>query len=330
MLRTEYENSERAIDDDVGIRAIFAASLSLISLARWRGQPRGFGFADRGGCGKEGKKRQKTTQVTSSYGVGLVLLEQPAFLLLIGSLSQLPSLWAVRHSCTMREARRSVASEPEAALDAEDELVDLTEALVVRSKRTERQKRKQKTKLASGEPVQLHDLPTELILDILSYLRPNDVFRLTRTSKSLHAFVTDHRRFLASKIIEYRYPCLQKSLRLPALLEDVRPDLRQALRSDKRQRSLHIHKKPYQHQLEPPDPAYVCTCLTCVLRWNALCIAVDFAHWQSNLEKGEPIPVIGRGQSPAWNQKLIAEHAAVVRKALRDPPVLRCYSRDAS
>lgn len=56
-----------------------------------------------------------------------------------------------------------------------------------------------------------------------------------------------------------------------------------------------------------------------MLRWNALCTVVDFAYWQPNLDKGEPIPMIPRGANPSWNQDITAANAAVVTKSLHDP-----------
>jgi hypothetical protein len=111
---------------------------------------------------------------------------------------------------------------------------------------------------------------------------------------------------------------LRRCFRLPVLVEHVDPNIHAALQHEDRQELLAIHKKPYQH-VQPPDPARICTCLTCVLRWSALCIAVDFAHWQHHLDAGEPIPMIPRGQQPEWNEARIAINADKVWRALRRP-----------
>ncbi|KAK7959206.1 uncharacterized protein PG986_004060 [Apiospora aurea] len=93
-------------------------------------------------------------------------------------------------------------------------------------------------------------------------------------------------------------------------------DIVPILQSPERQDRLGIHKRPYSH-VPPPDPAEVCTCLTCVLRWSALCLIVDFAHWQDDLDRGEPLPTWSRREPvPEWNRQLLARNADVVRKAL--------------
>jgi len=206
--------------------------------------------------------------------------------------------------------------------DEDDELLDLTAPLVLHSKRTERlRKRQQQKKLAKdslGPATTLLDLPGELLLEILSRLRPSDIFRLGRTSKPVRNFIQTSQRSLAKRIIQARYSCLQKCFRLPVLLSEVAAAARSALQSEEHLGVMTIHRRPFQH-VKPPDPSMICTCLTCTLRWNSLCLVVDFAHWQPNLEKGEPIPIIPRGRFPAWNQDLIAENAATVRRAFRDP-----------
>lgn len=53
----------------------------------------------------------------------------------------------------------------------------------------------------------------------------------------------------------------------------------------------------------------------CVLSWNNLCLILDLAHWQKNLDEREPIPMIARGSSPEWNQALIDSNADIVEKA---------------
>lgn len=201
-----------------------------------------------------------------------------------------------------------------------DARVGVDGALHVHSKRTERlrkkQQKKQKKPLVGARGIL--DLPYELILGIFALLRPSDLFRLARVNRDLHDFITRQEVVLASNIVTWRYPCLAQCLRLPVPLAEVDASMRGILQLDQRQEIMTIHKKPYQH-IQSPDPAFLCTCLTCLLRWNSLCLAVDFAHWQDNLDKGEPIPVIPRGKSLAWNQQLVAAHADIVIKALSSP-----------
>ncbi|KAI1817017.1 hypothetical protein GGS20DRAFT_575101 [Poronia punctata] len=200
-------------------------------------------------------------------------------------------------------------------------LEDKTEALTLRSKRTERARRKQSKKVVRRpECTQgfLGVLSYELVFEILVLLRPSDLFNLQRTSKVFQAFIALDETRLARTISAWRYSCLEKCFRLPVLLADIDPATRHLLQLPERQEMFTIHKQPYQH-IELPDPAEVCTCLTCRLRWSALSLIVDFAHWQDHLDKGEPIPVIPRGQFPEWNQAIIASHAEIVRRALRSP-----------
>ncbi|KAI0150613.1 hypothetical protein GGR57DRAFT_472091 [Xylariaceae sp. FL1272] len=198
-------------------------------------------------------------------------------------------------------------------------VVDKTEALALHSKRTERSRRKQQRKAKkekdSGD---LLGLPYELLMEILSLLRPSDLFVLQRTSKSFYNFLSQQQTSLGRSIKSYRYSCLERCFRLPVLIADIEPAIHHVLQRPERQETLAVHKKPYQH-IKPPDPELVCTCLTCMLRWAALCLILDFAHWQGHLDKGEPIPIIPRGRFPQWNQDLLDTHASRVRKALHSP-----------
>ncbi|KAJ3571662.1 hypothetical protein NPX13_g5300 [Xylaria arbuscula] len=211
---------------------------------------------------------------------------------------------------------------PKGDIHADEELgvlEDKTEALTLRSKRTERQARKKHTKKPKGAPQDfLSLLPYELILEILTLLKPGELFLLQRTSKSFYHFIAQEEARIARAVSEWRYASLQKSFRLPVLVTDIDPAIHHLLQIPERQEILTIHKKPYQH-IQPPDPTEVCTCLTCTLRWSALSIIVDFAHWQHHLDKGEPIPMIPRGRLPEWNQAIISAHANIVRKALHSP-----------
>lgn len=207
---------------------------------------------------------------------------------------------------------------------SEDELeplVDKTEALKIRSKRTERAQKRQGQRTAKHKQpkhIDILDLPFELAWEILTLLRPSDILRLLQVSRKHHTFLTTEEPNLAHTIITHRYQTLQQCFRLPILITSIPPSIHPALQDPERQDLLNIHKKPYQH-IQPPDPSLICTCLTCLLRWSALCLIPDFAHWQSNLDEGEPIPMIPRGQTPAWNTALIASNADKVRRALSRP-----------
>ncbi|KAI0397532.1 hypothetical protein F5Y17DRAFT_346939 [Xylariaceae sp. FL0594] len=199
-------------------------------------------------------------------------------------------------------------------------LEDKTEALTLNSKRTARARKKQTKKVAKSLGSSngfLDILSYELVFEILVLLRPSDLFNLQRTSKTFYALIAAEEARIARTVSAWRYQCLEKCFRLPVLLADIDPAIHGALQIPERQDMFVIHKK-YQH-IEPPNPAEVCTCLTCMLRWSALSLIVDFAYWQDHLDKGEPIPIIPRGKSPEWNQNLLASHARIVRKAMSSP-----------
>ena len=205
-------------------------------------------------------------------------------------------------------------------------LEDKTEALTLRSKRTERNRKKQSKKASESrarapEPGRLLlGLPSELLLEVLSLLRPSDVFALLRTNRALRGFVQASEDVFARAVVARRYACLAKCYRAPVLLEDVPAAHCAHLLSPDRLKlqALQRHPRPYQH-VAPPDPYEVCTCLTCLLRWSSLCFVVDFARWQGHLDRGEPIPAIPRRADPEWNRRLVDEAAGVVRRALRSP-----------
>jgi len=201
--------------------------------------------------------------------------------------------------------------------DLEEPLVDTTAAIPLHSKRTERRQKKRHLKeKSSKQHATLWDLPSELVTDILTLLRPSDIFRLARVNRALHDFIRGEEASLCRKIVAKRYAVLSQCFRLPVLLENVDKEIHPAMLSDERQAVMNIHKRPYQH-IKAPDRYLTCTCLTCMLAWNNLNLVVDFSHWQKNLDEGEPIPMIARGKNPTWNQKLTVANAQVVEKALR-------------
>jgi hypothetical protein len=211
--------------------------------------------------------------------------------------------------------------------DGMEPLVDTTELLTVKSKRTERRRKKIEKKIncptRSVSP--LLNLPYEILVFILGLLQPSDLLLLRGVNQSLQMIIDAEEAALARRIIALRYPCLAKCFRLPALLSSVDAALVNVLQrraaSASSQASSMASKsgtRSFQH-IQLPDPTLICTCLTCHLRWNCLCLIVDFAHWQRNLDVGEPIPMIARGRAPTWNAQLVAAHAQKVRRALSSP-----------
>ncbi|KAK0705707.1 hypothetical protein B0H67DRAFT_499164 [Lasiosphaeris hirsuta] len=197
----------------------------------------------------------------------------------------------------------------------------MTQALAVDSKRTKRLRKRQEKKASKSSLAYASgflDLPHEIFLEILAILRPRDLLALSWVSQPLRQFILAEEDHITKTVIATRYAALAKCFPRPVLLEHVDPASRPALQSPLRSKVQALHQRPFQH-IQPPDPSVVCTCLTCILRWNSLCLALDFAHWQDNLDKGEPIPMIPRGTSPQWNQQLIARHADHVAWSLMRP-----------
>lgn len=191
--------------------------------------------------------------------------------------------------------------------------------LSVFSKKSERQRKKQQIKRDNKRNFKLSllDLPFDVLIHIVSYLRPSDVFRLSRSCRPLHSFLLEEQPSrIARSIIQWRYSCLEQCIRLPVLVSDIQEVYRDALQDQERLKSHDIRRRPYYQHVKAPDPDLICTCLTCVLRWNVLGLAVDFAHWQDKLDAHEPLPLITRGRQPEWNTKLLDSHAAIVEKAL--------------
>ncbi|KAF2267495.1 hypothetical protein CC78DRAFT_577205 [Lojkania enalia] len=200
--------------------------------------------------------------------------------------------------------------------DDDEPLEDKTVAIPLKSKRTERVQRKRAIRdQKRKEAASLSQLPTELILEILKLLHASDVFSFAVVDRRFHSLVLANASIIGDEIIERRYAILAQCFPLPHLLADVDPSIQPLLVEPTRQKQLGIHKKPYQH-VHPPDPHFVCTCLTCILTWNNLSLILDFAHWQDNLDNGKPIPILPRGRTTEWNQALIDRYAEIVRKAL--------------
>ncbi|KAI4699498.1 hypothetical protein J4E81_004522 [Alternaria sp. BMP 2799] len=203
-----------------------------------------------------------------------------------------------------------------AVSDDDEPLEDKTAALTLKNKKTERMKRKNATRQQKRDAiVNITKLPTELILETLKYLRPHDVLEFSFVNRRFHSIVEANANVIGDAIIARRYNILIKCLPTPRLLADVDAPIQTLLIDPARQKQLSIHNRPYQH-IQSPDPCQLCTCLTCILTWNNLGLVLDFAHWQNHLDTGTPIPIIPRGQSPDWNQELVARNARIARKAV--------------
>jgi hypothetical protein len=228
---------------------------------------------------------------------------------------------AIHHIVTshshVKRPKRNTTTEPR---DHEEPLVDTTAILTLRSKKTERMQKRleKKSKKPTPKPQSFLDLPSELLLEIFTYLRPRDVFRLKALTRSTKSFIQQNEPAISREIIQTRYSILAQCFPLPIPFSTIDPNYHPALLSPKRQDLLAIHKKPYQH-VQPLDHLAICTCMTCVFAWNNLCTIVDLAHWQRALDNREPIPMIPRGQTPSWNQELITHNASLVHDAIVSP-----------
>lgn len=200
--------------------------------------------------------------------------------------------------------------------DGEEPLEDNTAVLLLKSKRTERiQRRKVVRDKKKKAIIYVTELPTELILESLTYLSPQDVFNFSFVNHRFCSLVNANSQVIGDAIIRRRYNILVHCFPRPKLLRDIEPSVQEVLINPNRQAQLSIHKNPYQH-IQPPDNHQLCTCLACILAWNNLSLVLDFAHWQPNLDKGVPIPIIPRGQTPKWNDELVARNARIARKAV--------------
>jgi hypothetical protein len=172
----------------------------------------------------------------------------------------------------------------------EEPLVDTTEKMTLRSKRTERLQKKMQKRDQKRIHSEIHsflDLPSELLMEILTYLRPSDLLSLTRVSRSAKAYIEANESIIVEQVVQTRYPILAKCFPLPVLLENVDKAFHPALLAPRHQQRLVIHKAPYLH-ICPSDPRHICSCMACVLAWNNLCLILDLAHWQKNLDEREP------------------------------------------
>lgn len=200
--------------------------------------------------------------------------------------------------------------------DDDEPLDDRTAAIPLHSKRTERMQRKKATRDKKRDAiVNLAKLPTELILEALKLLRPSDVVNFALVNRRFRSLVDAHASIIGDAILKHRYPILAQCFPLPRLLSDISAPIAALLSDPARQTQLNVHKKPYSH-VQPPDAQLLCTCITCILVWNNLGLALDFAHWQHNLDTGEPIPILPRGKRCEWNEELVARNANISRKAV--------------
>ncbi|QIX00293.1 hypothetical protein AMS68_005810 [Peltaster fructicola] len=205
------------------------------------------------------------------------------------------------------------------SIDDEEPLVDTTVILPLHSKKLDRLNKKQakkSVKLAEKQALaSVLRLPAELLLQVLGALQPRDVLVVRQVNVALNEFIKEHEYVIAKDIISQRYWTLHRCFPLPILLAKVDPAAHFALLNPRRQKLMALHKKAYQH-IPAIDQEKLCTCTTCIYAWNHLCLILDLAHWQKNLNSRQPIPMIARHETSEWNQELMSHHATIIDRAV--------------
>ncbi|KAK4139917.1 uncharacterized protein C8A04DRAFT_32558 [Dichotomopilus funicola] len=221
----------------------------------------------------------------------------------------------------MPTKRETIVGEGDSDLEPVE---DLTQPLALRSKRTERQRRRREKRAQAAisstqnEHREFLDLPLELFTGILYLLRPSDILALSGVNRSLRAFLLANESDIVGRIVQLRYPILERCLIPPVPINEVDPEVRLLLQSPDRS-DVVVSPRSVLQNIPLSDNTLHCTCVTCMVRWTALCAAVDFAHWQDHLDNGVPIPTVPRGTSPPWNQDLLARNRRIVLASLSSP-----------
>ncbi|OQO08077.1 hypothetical protein B0A48_06871 [Cryoendolithus antarcticus] len=233
--------------------------------------------------------------------------------------SEVATVYSTAPSGGSRRSRRILSSD-----DNDEELIDTTAALTLRSKKTLRiAKRRTKPKKTIARPVvaSFLELPSELLQEVFSHLAVADIHRLARTSRDLRDFILENESSIARDIISLRYPILAKCFPLPVTFDKLPPEHHEALLSPAHQSRLLLSLKPYAQHVPPPSPRTICSCVSCTFAWINLAIVTDLAHWQTNLNTREPIPMIKRGEQPEWNVDLLAQTKRTLERTLTSPLV---------
>ena len=202
--------------------------------------------------------------------------------------------------------------------DDDEPLIDHTAPLAKNSKKTKRlqkqqQKRQQK---ASSRIRNFLELPPELLQEVLGHLLPTDIFRIMQLNRATREFILENETSIAKNIMDQRFWVLRNCLPLPTPFAEVDDASKAALLNPSWQEKTNINRKPYQH-VKTIDPQRVCSCPSCLLAWNNLNVVLDISHFQWHLNHREPIPMIPRGTTPAWNTELTEHHARIVERAMR-------------
>ncbi|KAI5361402.1 Putative F-box domain-containing protein [Septoria linicola] len=207
--------------------------------------------------------------------------------------------------------------------EEEEPLIDTTEKLQLKSKKTNRAKKKHEKRLkkttAISELKSFLELPTELLDEVLSYLSPSDVIRLQRLNKSTRNYIEHNESSIAKTIIDRRYHVLSRAFQCPVPFDQLDAQTQCSLLSTGWQEIAKTHRTSYYQIVKLLDPRKVCSCTTCMLAWANLNILLDLAHFQKHLNEREPIPMIPRGTYPKWHTDLQEHNASIVEKAMSSP-----------
>lgn len=128
--------------------------------------------------------------------------------------------------------------------DSEEPLVDTTKALPLHSKKLERQKKKQeKKRIKALEAASLLTLPTEIILEIFTYLQVSEILSLSSVCARFRDLVSTNGDVIGKDIISSRFQVLTKCFPRPVLFEHVDVRYRPALLNPRRLNNLELHRR---------------------------------------------------------------------------------------
>lgn len=161
------------------------------------------------------------------------------------------------------------------------------------------------------------DLPFDVLLDIFLWLRPSEIRTISHGSLALEEYLSRYDYYLAKRIIAERYNILSKCFPLPISVTELDSRTKELLGHPEI-----LHRSQTQHPilgyLEPGDLSKICSCKSCKLAWDNLCLVVDLAHFQGHLHYGVPIPKLGPAGDKN-NTKLMKSVALQVEEAVRSP-----------
>ena len=165
----------------------------------------------------------------------------------------------------------------------------------------------------------LADIPYELLLHVLNFLRPSDVLRLSLVSRSLMQFISCNENTIASAIISHRYQILARCFLLPLCVDILSETERDALQSQIARGQHNGKVLMHRHLSLPSSSPDICICFACTVSWVKLNIILDQSHSQVVLNReGFPPTCHSESQEAVYNA-ILARHHAVVTRAIAHP-----------